>query len=102
MRARIKPADILSRDQKSAIKAYAKEEFTKQAQGSVRRIFKLMCLSLHEEFGFGKDRCNRLIKRINELAAEHETDEVYWAHVDRVMSEIGVEFATENYDEVDR
>ena len=102
MRARMRPADILSKDQKDAIRQYTKEELTRQAQGNVRRLFKLMCLSLHEEFGFGRDRCNRLIQRINDLAAEHETDEVYWTHVDRVMEEIGVEFIAENYDEVDR
>lgn len=102
MRARIRPADKLSKDQKSAIRDYAKEQFAKQAQDSVRRVFKLMCLSLHYEFGFGKDRCTRLIQRINALADEHERDEVYWSHVDSVMQEIGVEFIAENYEEMDR
>ena len=98
----MKPADILSKDQKSAIRDYAKEQFAKQAKGSVRRVFKLLCLSLHEEFGFGKDRCTRLIQRINALAKEHEQDEVYWTHVDSVMQDIGVEFEPENYAEMDR
>lgn len=102
MRARMKPADILSKDQKTAIREYAKEQFAKQAKGSVRRVFKLLCLSLHEEFGFGKDRCTRLIQRINALVEEHEQDEVYWAHVDSVMQDIGVEFEPENYAEMDR
>ena len=102
MRARMKPADILSKDQKTAIREYAKEQFTKQAKGSVRRVFKLLCLSLHEEFGFGKERCTRLIQRINALAEEHEQDEVYWTHVDSVMQDIGVEFEPENYAEMDR
>ena len=98
----MKPADILSKDQKSAIRDYAKEQFAKQAKGSVRRVFKLLCLSLHEEFGFGKDRCTRLIQRINALAKEHEQDEVYWTHVDSVIQDIGVEFEPENYAEMDR
>ena len=98
----MKPADILSKDQKSAIRDYAKEQFAKQAKGSVRRVFKLLCLSLHEEFGFGKERCTRLIQRINALAEEHEQDEVYWTHVDSVMQDIGVEFEPENYAEMDR
>lgn len=98
----MRPADKLSKDQKTAIREYAKEAFTKQAQDNVRRMFKLMCLSLHEEFGFGKERCTRLIQRINALAEEHEHDEVYWHHVDSVMKDIGVDFAKENYDEVDR
>lgn len=102
MRARMRPADILSKEQKAAVRKYAGEQFAKQAQDSVRRIFKLMCLSLHEEFGFGKDRCTRLIGRINALAAEHEHDEVYWTHVDAVMRDIGVGLAEENYEEMDR
>lgn len=102
MRARIRPADKLSKEQRAAMQAYARAEFVKQAQDNVRRIFKLMCLSLHEEFGFGKDRCTRLIQRINALAEEHEHDEVYWHHVDSVMQDIGVDLAKENYDEVDR
>ena len=102
MRARIRPADILSKDQKAAIKDYAKEQFEKQAQDNMRRTFKLMCLSLHDEFGFGNSRCLRLVRRINELAEEHENDEVFWQHVDSVMQEIGVEFAVENYEEMDR
>lgn len=98
----MRPADKLSKEQKSAIRDYAKEQFAKQAKGSVRRVFKLLCLSLHEEFGFGKDRCTRLIQRINALAEEHEQDEVYWTHVDSVMQDIGVEFEPENYAEMDR
>ena len=102
MRARMRPADILSKDQKDAIRQYTKEELTRQAQGNVRRLFKLMCLSFHEEFGFGRERCSRIIKRINALAEEHEEDEVYWAHVDLVMKQMGIPFDAENYDEVDR
>lgn len=102
MRARIRPADKLSKEQRAAMQDYAKAEFVKQAQDNVRRVFKLLCLSLHEEFGFGKDRCTRLIQRINALAKEHEQDEVYWTHVDSVMQDIGVEFEPENYAEMDR
>lgn len=102
MQARIRPADRLSKEQRAAMQAYARAEFVKQAQDNVRRLFKLMCLSLHEEFGFGKDRCTRLIGRINALAAEHERDEVYWQHVDSVMRGLGVDFIAENYEEVDR
>ena len=98
MRARLKPSAIVSKSQKAAFKEYTQ----KQNEGNMRRTFKLMCLALHEEFGFGHDRCLRLIGRINELANEHETDEVYWTHVDRVMDQMGMAFAKEDYDIVDR
>ena len=98
MRARLKPSAIVSKSQKAAFKEYQQ----KQNEGNMRRTFKLMCLALHEEFGFGHDRCLRLIGRINELANEHETDEVYWTHVDRVMDQMGMAFAKEDYEIVDR
>lgn len=98
MRARLKPSAIVSKRQKAAVKAYQQQ----QNEGNMRRTFKLMCLALHEEFGFGKDRCARLVGRINALAEEHETDEVYWHHVDTVMKQIGLCFKEEDYEEVDR
>lgn len=98
MRARLKPSAIVSKRQKEAFKEYTQ----KQNEGNMRRTFKLMCLALHEEFGFGRDRCLRLMGSISKLANEHETDEVYWTHVDRVMEQIGLDFIKEDYDVVDR
>lgn len=98
MRARLKPSAIITKSQKAAFQEYQQ----KQHEGNMRRTFKLMCLALREEFGFGRERCLRLIGRINQLAEEHETDEVYWSHVDKVMEQMGVTFIREDYDVVDR
>lgn len=98
MRARLKPSAIISKSQKAAFEEYQQ----KQHEGNMRRTFKLMCLALHEEFGFGHDRCLRLMGRITELAKEHETDEVYWTRVDRVMDRLRLDFAKEDYELVDR
>lgn len=100
MKARI-PMQFTNK-QKAAIREQVAEELKRQAQGNTRRIFKLLCASLHEEYGFGKVRLMRIIDRINKVAAEHETDEVYWTHIDMLMKQIGIAFATENYDEIER
>lgn len=92
----------ISNKMKSQVRQEVAKEYERQGQAFARRMFKLMCVSLNEEFGFGKDRLNRLMKKINDLSAEHENDEVYWTHIDRVMQELGVEFIAENYEEVDR
>lgn len=101
MRARIKPAAITSKSQRRAIKQLAAEELRGQAEGNVRRTIKLLCLALHEEFGFGAKRLGRLVQQVNRLGEVAAKDEVFWTHVDRVMRQIGMDFQDENYEEVD-
>lgn len=98
MRARLKPSAITSKAQKEAFREYQRQ----QHEGNMRRTFKLLCLALHEEFGFGQQRLRRVIDRIDVLAKEHEEDEVYWAHVDRVVDRLGLNFNPEDYEQVDR
>lgn len=92
----------LTNKQKAAIKTAVAEESRRLEQGNVRRIFKLLCASLHEEYGFGKKRCMRIIDRINKTASEHDHDEVYWHHIDTLMAQMGLAFVREDYEKVDR
>ena len=62
----------------------------------MRRFFKLMCVSLNEDFGFGEKRLMRLITRISKVSAEHANDEVFWTHVDRRIEQLGLEFSKED------
>lgn len=100
MKANI-PARVTNK-QMAAIRKEVAKELRKQERGNVRRIFKLLCASLHEEYGFGKVRCMRIIDRINKTAAEHENDEVYWYHIDKLMDQIGISFEREDYEQVDK
>ena len=59
MKAWIKPANSVTKKQKEAVKEYIKEEMKVQQVGSTRRVFKLFCVALHEEYGFGKGRLSR-------------------------------------------
>lgn len=102
MTAHIKPADKLTNKQKKAINEYTAEEIKRQGADVMRRLFKLTCVSLHEQFGFGAERCTRLIADISDLAEKHSKDEIFWAHVDQVMKQMGMEFIPENYEEMDR
>ena len=62
----------------------------------IRRLFKLMCISLNETYGFGKRRLECVLGQISDLVEEHDRDEVYWAHVDRVVIDgLGVKFKRE-------
>lgn len=101
MKARVRVFDRATNKQKQMAKDLIKEELQRQAKGNMRRIFKLLCLCLNEEYGFGKHRLSNVIHKVSKLTEEKEYDEVFWTHVDQRMAQIGMEFANENYDEVD-
>lgn len=101
MRARIKPTYGVTNKQKKVVAEFLKEEQEKKSKDVVRRVFKLMCVSLNDDFGFGAERLGRLIAKINDLSVEHETDEVFWEHVDKRLDQMGVPFEHEDYDEME-
>ncbi len=89
--------------QKQMIRAGVTEEFQRQSNDMTRRVFKLFCAALNQDFGFGKKRLARLIQAVEDIGTEREQDEVFWAHVDRVVNEqIGMSFEPEDYDKMDK
>jgi hypothetical protein len=99
MKARL-PA--LSKNQQTKLRAEVAKEIEKQRQDLTRRLFKIFCAMLNQEFGFGKSRLCHLLTMVNELSNERAKDEVFWAHIDRkVIDEIGLDFSREDYDLMD-
>ena len=45
----------------------------------------MMCYVLNRNFGFGSKRCLAVINGISRLSAEHDQDEIFWEHLDRVI-----------------
>ncbi len=88
----------LNKKQKAAIREAVAEEIRKQGEDSVRRVFKLMCVSLNDDFGFGAGRLARVIDRINTLSREHDNDEVFWEHIDKRLAQMGANFQPEDYE----
>lgn len=77
-------------------------EFHKQSNDMAQRFFKLFCVCLNQEFGFGKYRLSRLLQAINNLSGERERDEIFWSHIDRIVIEqIGLDFNREDYERMD-
>ena len=97
MRARIKPVHSVSKKQKAAVSEYIKEELRVQQAGSVRRVFKLFCVALHDEYGFGKDRLTNVLGKVSAVCDSKQKDPVFWTHVDRAIEQIGLEFRKEDY-----
>lgn len=97
MKARIITESALPPKLKAAVQEYAKEQVDKEEKAGTRRILKLVCVALHQKFGFGKSRISGLVDEVNELALESDSDEIFWNHVDRVViEEMGVDFKKED------
>ncbi|MBR3445581.1 MAG: hypothetical protein IKH14_06950 [Prevotella sp.] len=89
-----KRADALVRER---IQTVTEEERSR----IIRESMKLCCLALHEAFGFGNIRLNRLINTINRLCEEKEAeDEVFWWKNDKVLEQAGLKLPKENYEEM--
>lgn len=98
MKARIKPIYSVNKKQKEAVKEYIQQEMQVQQVGSTRRVFKLFCVALHDEYGFGKGRLSNVLGRVNTVCEEKRDDPVFWSHMDRVIEQIGLDFPKEDYE----
>ena len=78
-----------------------KKELDKGSKDAFRRVFKLFCFKLNSKYGFGKQRLTKLVCEVGNLASEKDQDEVFWSHIDSYLEKIGMEFESENYEEVD-
>ena len=92
----------LNKKQKAAIREAVDEEYCKKGEGIIRRVYKLMCVALNDDFGFGAGRLARLIERINTLSAKYENDEVFWEHIDKRLAQMGANFQPEDYEQMER
>lgn len=102
MKARIKASSIATNREKERARELVREELNRQAAGNTRRLFKLFCLCLNNEYGFGKERLERLIRSVSALAEQHEKDEVFWTHIDQRIEQMGVELTKEDYSITDK
>lgn len=98
MKARIKPVHSVTKKQKEAVKEYIKQEMQTQQIGGTRRVFKLFCVALHDEYGFGKGRLSNVLSRVSTVCEEKNDDPVFWTHVDRAIEQIGLNFPKEDYE----
>lgn len=77
MKARIPGRRALLKPDKQAVRDYVDQH----QKDVTRRLLKLACVALHLEFGFGKERLQRLLQRVNAFTA----DEILWWHVDKLL-----------------
>lgn len=102
MKARISLPGKVSKKQQEVAKRLVKEQFRSEAEGHTRRLLKIVCIALNETEGFGKQRLGRFLEEVTRISDEHMTDEVYWAHADKRIEQLGIPFDPEDYGTVDR
>lgn len=86
MKARL-PA--LSNNQKKKARAeiekMADEVLSQKYEQAMRRFMKITCHVLNEHYGFGKHRLSVVCSEIGKLSSEHDNDELFFEHLDRVV-----------------
>ena len=102
MNARIRLSDRMSNKQKADIEAYAKKVARSESEANLRRILKIVCIALHEKFGFGRDRLMTVINEVGIISETRKDDEVFWYHVDREMKALKLDFDPEDYERMDK
>lgn len=94
MKARIPP--FTAAKKKAAIEELKREYqkiAAKERDDLTRRIIKTVIFVMHNEFGFGRERNERLFKRFTQVLEESDKDEIFWEHIDReVIDYLGFPF----------
>lgn len=107
MKVRLNAWDNLTSKQQKELDEYVKskglEIYQTESAGDFRRYYKLVAVALNNKFGFGKKRILEVFDEISELSRQREQDEVFWAHMDKiVINQIGLKFEYENYEDLDK
>ena len=89
--------ECLPKEQRTAIRRACKDEMKNQN----RRLLKLVCIALHEEYGFGRERLYKLVEKIAEISNSRMDHPVYWQHNDKFLTEtLKMAWDIENYEEM--
>ncbi len=88
-----------SKAQRKEINKFVADEVAKQEAVYMRRIFKVICYVLYNDFGFGVKKLAKVINSANEAMADMTSNEVIWDRIDRKLRDIGLEFENEDYEE---
>lgn len=92
---------IMNRKQYKQAVLVGNDSFRRSAEEHTRRILKIACIALNEQFGFGAERCGRFIEEVTAVSTKHIDDEVFWIHADKRLEQMGLPFLPENYESLE-
>lgn len=86
----------ITKSEKDRINQFARQNVAdwlkKNEQALTRRVLKIVCVSLNEEFGYGAERLSRLVNSVNRTTDEWHDNPCFWTMVDRRLEQIGIPF----------
>ena len=100
MKAHIGVSIMTKKQYKEAVKV-GNEAFRKAGEEHTRRILKIACIALNEQFGFGAKRCGQFLEEVTSISDKHMDDEAFWIHADERLGQIGLPFIHEDYERME-
>ncbi len=87
---------------KKRVREEVEQYYNNVGEEHSRRTFKLLFVILHQHFGFGTNRILKIMEKVADLSHERNQDEVFWAHIDRLLIEhLKLPLDREDYDKMD-
>lgn len=88
-----------SKAQQKEINDFVSKQIAEEEAAYMRRVLKVICYVLYNDFGFGIKRLAKVINSANDTMADMKNHEVIWDSIDRKLRDIGLEFENEDYEE---
>lgn len=101
MKARTSFYYKLSNKERADLKAYVRqlvrETYKQDSEGLYRRFVKLTAVTLHNDFGFGRKRIDKLFYSISKISQIEKQKEL-WKQIDKIVGDqLKLYFSNENY-----
>ena len=105
MKARVLPKQeipvkqTIPEDLINAYEKYIDSQIERHSRGHFIRWVKILCLVLHDEYGFGARRLRHVVDKMHDVLHETKTNPFFWEDVDkRVIRELKMPFYHEVVD----
>ena len=100
MNARVKKRDTLSKKQQKEIDELIREEYDRvseeHADGVARRVVKLFCQAMYEEYIWTAAGFQRVVERVYKVDAESGENHELMSHIDQNLDRLGYHFQHED------
>lgn len=85
--------------QREEVDKYVRQIVSEEEAAYMRRVIKVICYTLHNDFGWGVGRLVRLINAANDTMGKMQSNDTIWDSIDHELQYLGLAFEDEDYDE---
>lgn len=95
----MKAIRTISKEEKEICKRFIIEELNRKRGEELTRFLKMLCFLLNSEFGFGKQRIEKLIDSMKAFTEENRGNEIFWDKIDmKLIDDLKLPFEREDYE----